>query len=188
MALPRAPGQGDMPINEDEQGAQPVNNNPVDFAEFLQTLQGYMQGGKNTVQAQVKTFEVIEQFRKMGPPRLKGCEGPEVTEEWIRELEQIFQLMECTEEQKVSCATYQLAEEASYWWESHARTLTPEQRQAMTWKDFKDLIMNRYFPQSYKTQKETEFLHLKQGNMTVTDYERKFNKLSRYATYLVDTD
>lgn len=89
-SLPRTPEQGKMPINEDEQRAPPINNNVVDFSQFLQTLQMYMQGGRNAAQAQVKTFEVIEQFRRTGPPRLEGCEGHEVTEEWIRELEQIF--------------------------------------------------------------------------------------------------
>ncbi|XP_057790290.1 uncharacterized protein LOC131007148 [Salvia miltiorrhiza] len=177
---------------EDEQRAPPVNNNGVDFAQFLLALQGFMQqqqeGGMNAGQPRVRNFEIIEQFRRMGPPRFKGTEGPEDTEEWIRELERIFELMGCSEEQKVSCAIYQLAEEASHWWESHARTLTLEQRQALVWKDFKELIMDRYFPQSYITQKETEFLNLKQGNMTLVDYERKFNKLSRYASYLVDTD
>ncbi|XP_057780033.1 uncharacterized protein LOC130998636 [Salvia miltiorrhiza] len=143
---------------EDEQRAPPVNNNGVDFAQFLLALQGFMQqqqdGGMNAGQPRVRNFEIIEQFRRMGPPRFKGTEGPEDTEEWIRELERIFELMGCSEEQK----------------------------------DFKELIMDRYFPQSYITQKETEFLNLKQGNMTLVDYERKFNKLSRYAPYLVDTD
>ncbi|KAH6777420.1 RNA recognition motif and CCHC-type zinc finger domains containing protein [Perilla frutescens var. frutescens] len=79
-------------------------------------------------------------------------------------------------------------EEVSFWWESYSRTMTPEQRQALVWTDLKELILTRYFPESFKTKMETEFLNLRQGGMTVIEYERRFNCLSRYAPYIVDTD
>ena len=41
-------------------------------------------------------------------------------------------------------------------------------------------------PQSYHDRKENEFLFLKQGSMTVLEYERRFSQLSRYARHLVD--
>ncbi|XP_022883457.1 uncharacterized protein LOC111400270 [Olea europaea var. sylvestris] len=46
--------------------------------------------------------------------------------------------------------------------------------------------MDTYFPQSLKDFKENEFFQLKHGNMSPTDYERKFNQLSRYAPHPVD--
>lgn len=94
--------------------------------------------------------------------------------------------MECTEAQKLSCALFQLAKEASSWWESHSRTIIPKELQALSWKNFKGMIMDQYFLQSYQDLKE--FLHLKQGTMIVVDHERRFNQLSGYAPYLVDTE
>ncbi|XP_022861777.1 uncharacterized protein LOC111382134 [Olea europaea var. sylvestris] len=47
--------------------------------------------------------------------------------------------------------------------------------------------MDKYFPQSLRDFKESEFLRLKHGNMSLIDYERKFDQLSRYALHLVDT-
>lgn len=108
-----------------------------------------------------QTNELVEQFRCMRPHRLKGSEGPMGTKKWIRELEQIFRHLECTEMQEVSCAVFQLAEEASYCWESHTRTTTPEELRALTWEMFKKIVIDHYFPQSYRDQKETGFLHLK---------------------------
>lgn len=35
---------------------------------------------------------------------------------------------------------------------------------------------------------ELKFLELKQGNMTVAEYEAKFLELSRFVPYHVDTD
>ncbi|XP_057788363.1 uncharacterized protein LOC131005403 [Salvia miltiorrhiza] len=40
----------------------------------------------------------------------------------------------------------------------------------------------------YRKKKQDEFWNLRQGNMTVTEYDRMFNQLSRYAPHLVDTD
>ncbi|XP_022899283.1 probable protein phosphatase 2C 63 [Olea europaea var. sylvestris] len=48
--------------------------------------------------------------------------------------------------------------------------------------------MTKYFPQSPRDWREAEFLQLKQGNMSLDEYERKFEQLSRYATHLVDIE
>ncbi|XP_022872504.1 uncharacterized protein LOC111391503 [Olea europaea var. sylvestris] len=78
--------------------------------------------------------------------------------------------------------------DASYWWDSMSRTRTPKQQLALTWEQFKKELMDKYFPQSLRDFKESEFLQLKQGNMSLMDYERKFDQLSRYAPHLVDTE
>ena len=75
----------------------------ADFArEFLHMLQGYIQQQTTPQHGQVpppppRTNEVVEQFRRFNPPKFKGKEGPEATEEWIEEVERIFEHMECTE-------------------------------------------------------------------------------------------
>ncbi|XP_057803382.1 uncharacterized protein LOC131018685 [Salvia miltiorrhiza] len=48
--------------------------------------------------------------------------------------------------------------------------------------------MDKYFPLSFREKKETEFFELKQGNMTIEEYERKFNELARFTPHLVDTE
>ena len=113
----------------------------ADFArDFLHTLQGYIQ--QQTMpqhkpephQATPRTNEVVEQFRRFSPPKFHGKEGPEAAEEWIEEMERIFGHLECTESQKVSCARFQLVEDAGHWWKSQERILTEEQKQNLTWE------------------------------------------------------
>ncbi|XP_022874111.1 uncharacterized protein LOC111392932 [Olea europaea var. sylvestris] len=48
--------------------------------------------------------------------------------------------------------------------------------------------MAKNVPQALTDFKESEFLQLRQGNMSLTDYERQFEQLSRYAPHLVDTE
>lgn len=77
---------------------------------------------------------------------------------------------------------------ADHWWEFASCTRTEEQQRAMTWAQFKEEVMTKYFSQSPRDRRDAEFLQLKQGNMSFDEYERKFEQLSRYATHLVDTE
>ncbi|XP_022856963.1 uncharacterized protein LOC111378030 [Olea europaea var. sylvestris] len=103
-------------------------------------------------------------------------------------MERIFRHIACTDAQKVLCAEFMLIGAAGHWWESVSRTRTEEQQRNLTWEQFKDEALAKYFPQALRDFKESEFLQLRQGNMSLTDYERQFEQLSRYAPYLVDTE
>ncbi|XP_058198395.1 uncharacterized protein LOC131313920 [Rhododendron vialii] len=58
----------------------------------------------------------------------------------------------------------------------------------MTFAKFETLFLDKYFPTPLRLAKEQEFLNLKQGTMTVTQYATKFEKLSRYAQTVVATE
>lgn len=59
-----------------------------------------------------------------------------------------------------------------------------EDRQ-ITWEDIKKEFFDQYVPSSVKDRKAAEFLHLKQGKMTIVKYEIMFRKLFRYAPHQV---
>ena len=49
-------------------------------------------------------------------------------------------------------------------------------------------FLNRYFPEDVRRKKEIEFLELKQGNMSVTEYAAKFVELAKfYPHYTLET-
>ena len=58
----------------------------------------------------------------------------------------------------------------------------------MTWEEFCDIFMSKYFPTSARHAKAQEFLELKQGVMTVLEYVAKFTELRRFADDYVATD
>ena len=58
----------------------------------------------------------------------------------------------------------------------------------MTWAEFHELFMGKYFPATTRHAKVQEFLELKQGTMTVMEYLAKFIELSRFANEYVATD
>ena len=60
--------------------------------------------------------------------------------------------------------------------------------EAMTWEEFCELFMGKYFPASTQHAKAWEYLELKQGMMTVLEYVAKFMELAHFADDYVATD
>jgi hypothetical protein len=58
----------------------------------------------------------------------------------------------------------------------------------VTWWEFSTAFRQHYIPASLMKRKLTEFLDLKQGNMTVMEYVNRFNHLSQYAGHHVDSN
>ena len=58
----------------------------------------------------------------------------------------------------------------------------------MTWAEFQDLFIGKYFPDTARHAKAQEFLELKQGTMTMMDYVARFTKLARFADEYVAVD
>ena len=63
------------------------------------------------------------------------------------------------------------------WWR-WART--SRDLEAMTWAEFQDLFMGKYFPEIARHANAQEFLELKQGATTVMDYVARFTELTRF--------
>ena len=58
----------------------------------------------------------------------------------------------------------------------------------MTWVEFHDLFMSKYFPATARHVKAREFLELKQGSMTLMEYVAKFSELTRFIDDYVTID
>jgi hypothetical protein len=105
----------------------------------------------------------------------------------LKEIERVFRVMECTDAQKVRFGAHMLAEEADDWWVS-ARPTLEDVGEAVTWAIFSREFLKRYFPEDVRGKKEIEFLELKQGDMSVTEYAAKFVELAKfYPHYTAET-
>ena len=81
-------------------------------------------------------------------------------------------------------ASWQLKEGAAAWWDAVTVNIAEDE---ISWSKFKGLFEEQFMPTAGKTRLYREFLDLKQGSMTVSEYETKFNELSRYGLGLIDT-
>ncbi|KAA3470945.1 Gag-Pol polyprotein [Gossypium australe] len=60
-------------------------------------------------------------------------------------------------------------------------------RERVTWDFFQTEFRKKFISQRFLDQKHKEFLELKQGCMTITEYKREFVQLSKYAREYVST-
>jgi hypothetical protein len=83
-------------------------------------------------------------------------------------------------------AAQQLRGPASTWWGNYV-AVQPADHQ-VTWDEFKLAFREHYIPKGVLHMKQEEFMKLKQGGDTITQYLNKFNHLSQYAIDQVNTD
>ena len=109
-----------------------------------------------------------------------------VADHWFMQIEKVLEAMEITSDAtRIRLAAFQLEGEPQVWWK-WART--SRDLEAMTWAEFQELFMGKYFPDTTRHAKAQEFLELKQGAMTVMDYVARFTELARFADDYVATN
>ena len=109
-----------------------------------------------------------------------------VADHWFMQVEKVLEAIEITSDAtRIKLAAFQLEGEAQVWWNW---TKTSRDLEAMTWAEFQELFMGKYFPDTTRHVKAQNFLELKQGTMTVMDYVAKFTKLARFTDDYVATN
>ena len=73
---------------------------------------GQQQNAGAGVNADVR---MLEAFLRNHPPTFKGRYDPDGAQTWLKEVERVFRVMQCTDDQKVRFGTHMLAEEADDW-------------------------------------------------------------------------
>jgi len=124
----------------------------------------------------------FREYNRHHPPEFSGEGEPQEAKRWIKQMEKILRMAECSEEDKVIFATNQFRGAAEDWWESAQRRMIANDME-MNWENFKQVMLEKYLSLSYKVRKEQEFLQLKQGGMSVTEFTKKFEELSYYSTH-----
>ncbi|XP_027169495.1 uncharacterized protein LOC113769230 [Coffea eugenioides] len=102
----------------------------------------------------------LERFQKFAPPKFIGGPSPDLAEGWMDRMMDIFAALGYPEERQTS-------------W---------------TWVNFTREFNEKYLPPIVQERREEDFICLRQGPLSVAEYETQFTKLSRFAPELVLTD
>ena len=109
-----------------------------------------------------------------------------VVDHWFMQIENVLEAMEITSDTtKIRLAAFQLEGEARVWWRW---VRTSRDLEVMTWAEFQELFMGKYFPETARHAKAQEFLELKQEATTVMDYVARFTELAQFADDYVAID
>ncbi|XP_042024003.1 uncharacterized protein LOC121771256 [Salvia splendens] len=127
----------------------------------------------------------FKELRKMGAVDFVWTIDPAEAEIWLKRTKRVFNQMGCIAEERFDYTVSLLQDNAYYWWETVPRAMIHPP--VLSWDDFLREFGDKYMPPVYHDEKQREFLSLKQGSMSVADYEVKFTQLSRYASALLPT-
>ena len=151
----RSQGTGQAPPGFDQQAFTEAVG--IAVATIAQDSIAGSQGGPSNLQ----------RFRAHHPPTFTGGGDPMVADHWFMQIENVLEAMEITSNTtRIRLAAFQLEGEGQVWWR-WART--SRDLEAMTWAEFQEVFMGKYFQETASHAKAQEFLELKQGVMTVMD-------------------
>jgi len=102
---------------------------------------------------------MMEDFMRHKPAKFTGKATPEEADAWLRECEKISRVIECTETQKLTFATFLLVTDSEYWWIGMQQQMQTREEE-VTWVNFRRRFLEKYFPDSAKHEREAEFLTL----------------------------
>ena len=89
-------------------------------------------------------------------------------EDWLRTVERELHIAQCDDREKVIYGPRLLRGVAQSWWESYLAThANPD---TITWEEFRDNFRQYHVPAGLMTVKKEEFLALKQGSSSVSEY------------------
>jgi hypothetical protein len=150
-----------------------------------QTLAAIQQQHQPLPQPQMPRDKRAE-FMRGHPPVLAHSSDPMDAEYWLCTVERELYTAQCDDRGKVLYGPRLLREAAQSWCESYLAThANPD---TITWEEFRDNFRQYHVPAGLITVKMEEFLALKQGPMSVSEYRDRFLQLSRYAPEDVNTD
>ncbi|KAK5833067.1 hypothetical protein PVK06_016879 [Gossypium arboreum] len=130
---------------------------------------------------------LVDKIRKYGAQEFRATDDDdaEKAECWLDNTIRVFEELSYTSDECLKCAMSLLRDSAYHWWNTLVSVVSKEQ---VTWDFFQTEFRKKYISQRFIDQKFKEFLELRQGRMTVTEYERKFVRISRYAQECVSTE
>ena len=124
----------------------------------------------------------IKRAGKLEARNYDGIWDPERAWSWLEGNERVFSVMGCSDEQMVTYFAFLLRDIALVCWKAIQRWF-PE---GVSWTQFKEVFLEKFYPTVYKDQKIEEFFKLEQGTMLVTDCEKKFSELVRQVPLFCD--
>ena len=87
--------------------------------------------------------------------------------------------------EKIKCASFCLTGDARMWWEQVKAKRIVNQ---MTWSDFETEFFEEFFHMRVTNKHYDKFMEFRQGNLSVDEAMKNFNRLSRLCPELVSTE
>ncbi|XP_016667563.1 uncharacterized protein [Gossypium hirsutum] len=129
----------------------------------------------------------VEKIRKYGAEEFKATveDDPGRAKLLLENTIRVFDELSCTPVEYVKCVISLLKDSVHQWW-STLVSVVPRERVDRGF--FQTEFRKKYISQRFLDKKHKEIFEPKQGRMTVSEYEREFVRLSKYAGECIPTE
>jgi hypothetical protein len=127
-----------------------------------------------------------QEFMSHNPPTFASLPDPLHADDWLKSIEKMLNIAQCSDWENVLYASGRLTGPAADWWDSYVAA--HDAADAISWVEFTIWFRNYHILARLMKIEKKEFLSLKQGNMSISEYRDKFIQLSRYASDEVADD
>ncbi|GJR11559.1 reverse transcriptase domain-containing protein [Tanacetum coccineum] len=124
-------------------------------------------------------------FQSCNPKEYDGKGGAIVLTRWMEKMENMIDNSGCAENQKVRYAASSLVNKALTWWNTQVQARGREAAMAMTWNDFKGLMVEEFCPSNEMEKLENEFWNQKMVGANHAAYTDRFHELAKLVPHLV---
>ncbi|XP_026402272.1 uncharacterized protein LOC113297905 isoform X2 [Papaver somniferum] len=129
--------------------------------------------------------QLLQRYLKLSPKVFSGSPpDPEEAEEWLQNAEHVLEHVSNDRGTWVNLITFKFRGPSRYWWDAVMKV----EGGTMTWNRFKALFIDKYVPDAARDRKFYEFMSLTKVGMSISAYNVKFTRLSRYGAELIATD
>jgi hypothetical protein len=118
------------------------------------------------------------EFMSHRPLVFTHAADPLDADDWLKTVGKMLTTAQCDDREQVLFAAGRLQGSAGAWWDAY--TTAHATLDAITWQEFTESFRNHHIPAGVMRLKKNEFLSLKQGGMSVAQYQDRFIELSRY--------
>ncbi|WMV59177.1 hypothetical protein MTR67_052562 [Solanum verrucosum] len=120
----------------------------------------------------------------MNQPSFTGSSVTEDPENFVEELQKVFEIMHVADAERVELVAYQIKGVARIWFDQWKKNRV-EGAPLVSWVVFEEAFLRNFFPRELREAKVREFLTLTQDSLSIHKYSLKFTQLSRYAPEMV---
>src|ERR1041384_4782780 len=128
----------------------------------------------------------IQDFILLKPPVFRCSSEPLEADDWLRSIERKLDIAHVAPDDRVIFAVCFLEGAAFQWWENYV-AMQPD-GQVVTWQEFCVAFRGYHILDELMERKKEDFCNLSQGDMSIHEYVREFNRLARYAQDEITSD
>jgi hypothetical protein len=152
--------------NPDPQPSQPHQTPPAGMEQFLAAQTQLLTNMANTIanmQAQMNQAppppppparDRHREFMSHKPPTFSHSPDPLQADDWIKTMEKMLNLAQCTDREKVLYASGRLEGTAADWWDAY--TAAHDNPDTISWQEFRSKFREQHIPKGLMKLKKQE--------------------------------